>query len=192
MSHQLCALSSPVVVCVRWPLFQLDLAIRLDRCVVACHCCHILPPAFMLLSWPQLHFSRHQNRQHPVESATLIEEFDKSVPIRREFFTPTSSTILREGGFTLMGRDNNMMMSRLMEYIMPGSRARNFDWPASSPRYDAIPPRAILRSDPVEDSGIQSSTPCLRVKVISRARESDAYWSRKRTNSLLCSLSKCL
>ena len=127
-----------------------------------------------------------------MESATLIEEFDKSVPIRREFFTPTSSTILREGGFTLMGRDNNMMMSRLMEYIMPGSRARNFDWPASSPRYDAIPPRAILRSDPVEDSGIQSSTPCLRVKVISRARESDAYWSRKRTNSLLCSLSKCL
>lgn len=91
-----------------------------------------------------------------------------------------------------MGRDNNMMMSRLMEYIMPGSRARNFDWPASSPRYGAIPPRAILRSDPVEDSGIQSSTPCLRVKVISRARESDAYWSRKRTNSLLCSLSKCL
>ena len=85
-----------------------------------------------------------------------------------------------------------MMMSRLMEYIMPGSRARNFDWPASSPRYGAIPPRAILRSDPVEDSGIQSSTPCLRVKVISRARESDAYWSRKRTNSLLCLLSKCL
>ena len=98
MSHQLCALSSPVVVCVRWPLFQLDLAIRLDRCVVACHCCHILPPAFVLLSWPQLHFSRHHNRQHPVESATLIEEFDKSAPIRREFFTPTSSTILREGG----------------------------------------------------------------------------------------------
>ena len=94
-----------------------------------------------------------------MESATLIEEFDKSVPIRREFFTPTSSTILREGGFTLIGRDNNMMMSRLMEYIMPGSRARNFDWPASSQRYDAIPPRAILRSDLVEDSGLQSSTP---------------------------------